>query len=116
MLVGNETLLKGLTMNHAKLIGKPEGYVIAGEALEAMKKLSGRWAVYQNHDLGHPELGCLHFLAFGEGRTYNLPPNKYPDTQHGIGWRYQLVGEVDFSANPVVVKEYSGELFSQGQR
>ena len=35
-----------------------------------------RWAAFQNHDLGHPDLGHLQFLAVGPQNTFKqvLPP------------------------------------------
>lgn len=42
-----------------------------------------RWAVYQNHDLGHPELGRLTFLAVGPRNTCKTAPERMPDTAQG---------------------------------
>lgn len=54
------------------------------------------WYAYQNHDLGHPDIGRTAFLAVGSQNTFKTPPKNYPDSQAtGLGWRYVLVGQVD---------------------
>lgn len=64
-----------------------------------------RWAAYQNHELGHPHLGSLRFLAIGPNQTFGVPPVRYPDTQYGIGWRYLFVGWVDLEKHVVIEEE-----------
>lgn len=59
------------------------------------------WAAYQNHDMGHSELGHTVYLAYGEGRVFKAPPKTYPDTANIIGWRYQLVGTVDLETGTI---------------
>jgi hypothetical protein len=59
------------------------------------------WYAYQNHDLGHRELGHLQFLAVGPGCTFKEPPPRCPDTQHGLGWRYLLVGRVNLATEKI---------------
>lgn len=52
-------------------------------------------AVYENHDLGHPNVGHRKFLSFGSpAATLGSldPPLRLPDTRTEINWRYQLVG------------------------
>lgn len=82
-----------------KLIGnaKPDS-----EALQQMHERGGDWAAYQNHAMDSAGLGELRFLQYGEGRTFATPPDRYPDTQHGTGWRHLLVGHVNLE---------SGEIF-----
>jgi len=70
----------------------------------AMRAFGGRWVAYRNEDLGHRDVGRLAFLRVGQGCTYEVPPAQYPDTADvGLGWRYRLVGEVDFVAGKVVL-------------
>jgi len=56
----------------------------------------GDWVgVFENHDLGHPDLGARFALLYGAeqwdaaevGKTHG------PDTSLGLGWRYILIGK-----------------------
>ena len=49
-------------------------------------------AVYENVDLGHPELGHLQFVSFGspEAMLPGEPPSLMPDIGTAINWRYTL--------------------------
>jgi hypothetical protein len=56
-------------------------------------------AVYENHDLGHPELGHKIFLSYGSPAaqiTMDTPPGPCPVDLGRLGgrmhWRYRLVG------------------------
>ena len=52
-------------------------------------------AVYENHDLGHPELGHRQFVSFGSPAAQletDTPPEGLPDIGGRINWRYRLVG------------------------
>lgn len=51
-------------------------------------------AVYENHDLGHPELGHRRFFSFGapDAQFLEEPPSRLPDFPTEINWRYVLVG------------------------
>lgn len=61
------------------------------------------WLAYQNHDLGHPDLGRLTFFVVGPGRTYQDPPRHAPDSAAiGLGWRYLLVGYVDLDSGRIL--------------
>ncbi len=83
----------------SKLIGDAKP---APEALAQMKQRGGRWFAYQNHDMGHREVGHLQFMKCGEGCTHVEPPPKYCDTPaHGMGWRYLLAGEVDLETGEI---------------
>lgn len=73
--------------------------------LATMRERGGKWAAYQNHDMGHSELGLLVFLQYGEGRTHATPPERAPDGPHGLGWRYLHVGYVDLASGNVVDEE-----------
>lgn len=60
-----------------------------------------RYAAYQNHDIGHAQLGHLQFLAVGPNNTYKEAPPRFPDTQSAIGWRYVHVGWVDLETEEI---------------
>jgi hypothetical protein len=52
-------------------------------------------AVYENHDLGHPDLGHRQFASFGSAAAQletQAPPDRLPDIGQRINWRYVLVG------------------------
>lgn len=74
---------------------------IHSEALSAMRERGGNWAVYENHDLSSANVGHMQFLKYGEGCTYAEAPAKYPDSAHGLGWRYVYVGTVDLEAGMI---------------
>lgn len=85
---------------NSKLIGD-EGP--GEEALATMRERGGRWAAYQNVDLGHPQLGHLKFLQFGgPENTFKEPPApRLPDTPTEINWRYYHVGEVNLTTGKI---------------
>ena len=85
-----------------KLLGNP---TISPEALQQMRGRGGDWLAYQNHAMDSAGLGDLQFLQCGEGRTYQTPPARMPDTAHAIGWKYLLVGKVDLAAGKIVESE-----------
>ena len=70
-------------------------------SLTTMRERGGKWAAYQNHDMGHPALGHLTFLQYGGTCTYKLPPERHPDTPQMIGWRYTFVGGVDLDTGGI---------------
>ena len=77
------------------------------EALEAMREgikryPNARYAVYQNNDLGHPDIGHLKFLAVGPENTLKEAPQRLPDTRSEINWRYLFAGWVDLSTGEIV--------------
>jgi hypothetical protein len=52
-------------------------------------------AVYENHDLGHPEVGSCRLASYGSQAAQlevETPPERLPDTNTMINWRYMLVG------------------------
>jgi hypothetical protein len=61
----------------------------------------GRWldrgdgaAVYENHDLGHPEAGAPKIASFGSPAAQletDEPPEQLPDIGNAINWRYRLI-------------------------
>ena len=78
----------------------------APQAIEKMKAspynfADTKWYAYQNHDLGHYDIGHLYFLAVGSKNTYTEAPARMPDTNLGIGWRYIKVGTVDLQTGVV---------------
>ena len=75
-----------------KLLGENK---VSAEALKQMRERGGDWFAYQNHAMDSAGLGDLQFLQCGEGRTYQTPPARMPDTQHAVGWKFLLVGKVN---------------------
>lgn len=53
-------------------------------------------AVYQNQDMGHPELGDLRFVSYSSNAAQlemDTPPAVLPDgIGGGVNWRYILKG------------------------
>jgi len=52
-------------------------------------------AVYENHELGHPELGHRQYASYGSSAAQletQTPPARLPDIGQRINWRYLLVG------------------------
>jgi len=61
-----------------------------------------RWVAYQNHEIGHPELGHLQFLAVGPDCTFTEAPQpRLPDTRTKINWRYYFVGWVNLETGAI---------------
>jgi len=83
----------------------------APSALAAMRSSAGnlpgtRWAVYQNHDIGHRDLGHLQFIAVGPQNTLKEATERAPDTQAcGMGWRYLHVGWVNLETGAIYAEE-----------
>lgn len=54
--------------------------------------------LFENHDLGHPELGHPRLASYGSkdalipAETFPEPPKFHPDLPTEILWRYCLVG------------------------
>lgn len=91
--------------NQSKLIGNPKA---ENSALAVMTLKGGRWAAYQNNDLGSLQIGHLKFLQFGAPHnTFPMAdslPAHYPDDSISQGHNYLLVGEVnldDGSIKPI---------------
>ena len=79
---------------------------ISYETLETMRSRGGKWAAYQNHDLGSAQIGHLQFLQYGgPDSTFATPPYSYPDTPSMIGWRYLHAGFVDLQDGVIVTQE-----------
>lgn len=60
-----------------------------------------QWCAYQNKAMDSATLGHLRFLAVGPKNTFKEPPKCYPDTQHGLGWKYQFLGWVDLKTGEI---------------
>lgn len=78
---------------------------IGEEAIAQMRDRGGKWAAYQNVDLSSSDIGSLRFLQYGKGKTYQEPPNRYPDTQYGFGWQYYQIGTVNLETGLIEGKE-----------
>jgi hypothetical protein len=87
-------------MRSVKLVGDES---VHPDALQQMRDsgLTGVWFVYQNHALDHSQLGQLRFLCCGPERTFREPPDRYPDTKHGLGWPYVLVGQLELATGEI---------------
>ena len=85
-------------MIHKLILGteKPEP-----EAFQQMQDRGGKWAAYQSMDMSSATLGDLRFLQVGAGRTFEVAPDRYPDTQFGIGWRFLFVGFVNLESGEI---------------
>jgi hypothetical protein len=85
-----------------KLLGNA---TINPETLTTMRERNRRgtdWAAIQNHALDSADIGGLRFLQIGEGCTFATPPERYPNTQFGTGWRHLLVGFVNLETGKIV--------------
>lgn len=59
-------------------------------------------AIYENMELGHPNLGHRKYVSYGSSAAQlepehlvdKLPPQRLPDIGGIINWRYQLIGVV----------------------
>jgi hypothetical protein len=52
-------------------------------------------AVYENHDLGHRDLGQPQIASYGSAAAQletSVPPERLPDIGGRINWRYVLIG------------------------
>lgn len=67
-------------------------------------------AVYENKDLGHSEIGHKQFLFIGPTCTYQSAPERLPDFNGAINWRYLHIGYLDFFTNTLVdlPQQFSG--------
>lgn len=90
-------------MNTAKTQNTPGSGVLEPESLKQVResKLHGRWAVYENVELGHRNMGHVIVLCVGLNRTFTYPPRKAPDGNYGLGWRYGFKGFLDPATNSI---------------
>lgn len=71
------------------------------EILRTRLKPGQRWAAYQNHAMDSAGLGHLQFLCVGDDCTFSSAPERMPDSQHGLGWRYLHVGFVNMKTGQI---------------
>ena len=82
---------------------------IDAQYLKQIRAYGGTWAAYQNVDLSSADIGHIQLIKYGQGCTFERPPEKRPDTPNGLGWRYAHVGYVDLTAGLIVeVEPHSG--------
>lgn len=72
------------------------------EAPQDARTVINRWlvrgdgvAVYENVELGHPDLGHRQYVSYGSAEAQipdAFPPARMPDIGGSINWRYQLAG------------------------
>jgi|SRR5579871_1356047 len=72
------------------------------------------WAAFQAHALDSADLHALRFLLVGQGCTFATPPERYPDTQFGSGWKYILIGKVNLETGQIEAGETVSTQFSEG--
>lgn len=91
-------------MGHLALIGdaKPDTAAVTRMRASSYNFEGTKWVAYQNHDLGHPDLGHLKFLAVGPLNTIHTAPDRLPDMERELNWRYVLVGYVDLESGEIV--------------
>lgn len=68
-------------------------------------KPGDRWAVYENHAMDSAFAGNLNFLQIGPTRTFKKAPERMPDSNLGIGWKYVFIGWVDLESGEILPKE-----------
>jgi hypothetical protein len=66
-----------------------------------MRERGGTWAAYQNQAMDSADFGHLQFLKYGPGCTHESAPFRFPDTAHGLGWKYRLIGNVDLTTGEI---------------
>lgn len=76
--------------------------VIDPFTIDVLRDRGGMWAAYENQDLGSDMVGHLLFLPYGPGKSFLFAPDRLPDTEKDINWRYGLVGYVDLESGKVV--------------
>ena len=68
--------------------------------LDRVKERGDVVVVYENSDLGHPEIGFPKIVSYGSDSSYltrdqfPIPPTTFPDTSTDINWRYCLQASV----------------------
>lgn len=93
----------------ASLLGDGEVHPdVVKQMKEFCEEFEGtRWAAYQNQAMDSAGLGELRFIAIGPNCTLQEAPERHPDTQSVIGWRYGFVGWVSLEDGIVVEGERS---------
>lgn len=80
-------------------------YEVDSFVLDTIRNRGGKWAVYENQEIAHPQAGHLQFLAYGLGKSCLFAPERMPDTATQINWRYRRIGYLDLDTGEVVVTE-----------
>jgi len=79
------------TLTKTQVEAEPETFAIINRWLARNDGV----AVYENQDLGHPDIGRRQFVSYGSKAAQietDEPPQRMPDIGGAINWRYQLVG------------------------
>ncbi len=86
----------------------PESVAWLNNVVDQMNTWLGRGdgiAVFENQDMGHPDLGDRRFVSFGSPAAQletDTPPDRLPDGVGGtVNWRYGLVGT--YRGAPLVI-------------
>lgn len=84
------------TIPSVALIGDAQvEHLVLEDMRGRMKKMpEAKWAAFQNHDLGHHDIGHLKFMAVGPGRTYGA-------VTQPMDWRYRFVGFVNLDSGAI---------------
>lgn len=76
-------------------LGDEEVFVVTIQQVNRWLDRGDGIAMYENHDLGHPDVGHRKFTSYGSPQAQlevPVPPDILPDGIGGtINWRYQLV-------------------------
>lgn len=59
------------------------------------------WFAYENQALDSSSRGEVQYLLVGKERTHKVPPPHMPDTAHGVGWKWQQLGQVNLETGLV---------------
>lgn len=70
--------------------------------IDTIRNRGGKWAAYQNAEIGHPQCGHIQFLPYGPGCSFLFAPDRMPDTHDQINWRYMRIGYVDLELGEIV--------------
>jgi hypothetical protein len=68
--------------------------------VKTLRERGGTWGVYQNQNFNSSRVGHIQLLRYGEGCTYQEPPERLPDTDSSINHAYVLVHKVNSSELP----------------
>lgn len=82
---------------------------IDAATLQTLRARGGQWASYTNKALDSQNAGHQVFLAYGDGCTYQVPPDKYPGSMP-TQWAYTLDGFVDLKHG--VVRQFMDKTSS----
>jgi hypothetical protein len=77
------------------------GSEISVSALRSMVAQGGHWSAWQNIALDSASLGQIIFIKYGLGCTFETRPDRCPDTQHGMGWKYSYIGDVSLETGQI---------------